>query len=101
VGEGEADAGQSHQGESAEDCPPGAESSRSRSTRQAADERAGGIGGHEHARSGLRQMERVREVRQERCERRVQHGVHPDHRADEDEKAAHWLSPYVRPTVRV
>jgi hypothetical protein len=40
-------------------------------------------------------------VRENRRERRVEHGVHPHDRADEEEEAAHWRSAYVRPTVRV
>jgi hypothetical protein len=40
-------------------------------------------------------------VGEERRERRVEERVDPDERADEKEKAAHWLSAYVRPTVRL
>ena len=56
---------------------------------EAADERPGGEGAHEQAGSRLREVERVREVGQERRERRVEHRVQPDERGDQQEQTAH------------
>ena len=57
VGEGEAEAREPHQRQADEDGSPGAESRGRGSARQSADERAGRVGGDEHACPRLREVE--------------------------------------------
>ena len=101
VDEGEREARQPHQRQADEDRTPGAESRRDDAARQSADERSGRVGGDKHTRARLREVEVVGDPREERRERRVEHRVDRDERADEDEETAHWRSAYVRPTVSV
>ena len=89
VGEREAEAREAHQRQADEDGAPRPEPCGRGSARQSADERAGRVRGDEHADPRLREAERVLEVGEERRERRVEHRVHPDERADEEQQAAH------------
>src|SRR2546423_283888 len=75
AGEGEAEAREAHRGEADENGPARAEPDRGKATRQAADQRAGRIGGYECTCSSLREAELAGEMRQERSERRKQHRV--------------------------
>ena len=90
-----------HQRQAGEDGATGAESRRCCSAGQPAHERAGRVGRDERSGARLREMERVREVGEERRERRVEHRVHPDERADENEEAPHCARSVRRPTVRM
>ena len=54
-----------------------------------ADECAGRLGCDEYAGSRLREVEGVREVGEERRERRVEQRVHPDERGYEEQETAH------------
>ena len=56
---------------------------------QRADERAGGVGGGEHSGGGLREVQLVGVVRQQRRHGGEEHGVHEHHRRDEPEQPAH------------
>jgi hypothetical protein len=71
------------------------------SSRQAAHERSGPVGGDERAGSRLGEVEVVGEVGEQRRECRVEHRVHPDECGDEEQETPHWLPAYFRLTVRV
>ncbi len=58
-------------------------------TRQCAEDGACGVGAHEQPRGRLGEAELVGVTRQERYERRVEHRLHEDDAADEEEQAAH------------
>ena len=55
----------------------------------APDERAGRVGGREDARAGLREVQLVGVVREQRRDRGEEHGVHEHHRGHEPEQPAH------------
>ena len=64
--------------------------------RDRADERAERVGGLEHAGRRLVEVELVRVVGQQGCQRREEHRVDEDDRRDEEEQAAHGGESYHR-----
>ena len=87
--EGEGDAGQSHQGQSDEHRAAGAETGGGAAAGQATEERSGGIGGDQRAGPRLAEMKLAREVREQRGEGRVEHGVHEHEYGDQQQQTAH------------
>ena len=83
------------QAREAEQCEPGhqrrldAPADREPARGQRADERAGRVGGGEDARAGLREVQLVGVMGQERGHGSEEHGVHEHHRSDEPEEPAH------------